>query len=321
MKTLERLAMLAAMSVLAPPAAAQEGAFPNRTVTIVVPFPAGGSSDAIARFIAPVLAKKWGRQVLVDNRSGGNTIIATSHVLSNPPDGHTILYVAYAWVTNQVLNPSLPYAPSALTPVALLGRYPLLLFVRADLPVNSVPELIAYAKKSPKPLTFGNAGTGSSMHLTAAAFANAAGIEVTHVPYKGSAPALQDVVGGQVDGAFEGLTFKQFVDSKRMKALFVAQPDALPDWTSVPTSKGAGLGNFNMAAWFGLLVPAKTPAAVREKISADVAAAIKEPEVDAQLRKVGLIPQAMNPAEFAAFLDAERDKLKGVIDRNRIKAE
>ncbi len=321
MKTLARVAMLTACALLALPAAAQDSAFPARAVTIVVPFSAGGSSDAIARFIAPVLAKKWGKPVLVDNRAGGNTIIAAAHVLSMPPDGHTIFYASYAWVTNQILNPNLPYAPGAMSPVTLLGRYPLLLFIRADLPVNSVPELIAYAKKSQHPLNFGNAGTGSSMHLTAAGFANAAGIEVTHVPYKGSAPAMQDVAGGQVDAAFEGLTYRQFVDGKRMKALFVAQPDALPDWPGLPTAKGAGLGSFNMAAWFGLLVPAKTPSAVQEKISADVAAAIRDPEVDAQLRKVGLIPQATKPGEFAAFLEAERVKLKAVIEKNRIKAE
>ncbi len=321
MKTLARVAMLTACALLALPAAAQDSAFPARAVTIVVPFSAGGSSDAIARFIAPVLAKKWGKPVLVDNRAGGNTIIAAAHVLSMPPDGHTIFYASYAWVTNQILNPNLPYAPGAMAPVTLLGRYPLLLFIRADLPVNSVAELIAYAKKSQHPLNFGNAGTGSSMHLTAAGFANAAGIEVTHVPYKGSAPAMQDVAGGQVDAAFEGLTYRQFVDGKRMKALFVAQPDALPDWPGLPTAKGAGLGSFNMAAWFGLLVPAKTPSAVQEKISADVAAAIRDPEVDAQLRKVGLIPQATKPGEFAAFLEAERVKLKAVIEKNRIKAE
>ena len=317
----KRLALLAALFLPSLGAIAQEPAFPTGTVTIVVPFGAGGSSDAIARALAPALAKKWGKQVLVDNRAGGNTIIAASHVLNAPPDGHTIFYASYAWVTNQFLAASLPYAPSAMSPVTLLGRYPLLLYVRSGLPVNSVAELVAYAKKAPKPLNFGNAGTGSSTHIASAGFANAAGIEVTYIPYKGTAPAMQDLVGGQIDALFEGLTYRSFADSKRVKALFVGQPEALPDWPSLPTSRDVGLGSFSMGSWFGLLVSARTPAAVTEKISADVGAVAREPEVDAQLRKAGLIPQPMKPAEFAAFLDAERVKLKAVIERNRITAE
>lgn len=316
-----RRALLTAMFLLSSMAAAQEVAYPSGPVTIVVPFAAGGSSDAIARALAPALAKKWGKTVLVDNRSGGNTIIAASHVLNAPPDGHMIFYASYAWVTNQFLAANLPYAPNAMTPVSLLGRYPLLMYVRASLPVNTVAEFVAHAKKSPNRFNIGNAGAGSSSHLAAAGFANAAGIEVTHVPYRGTAPAMQDLVGGQVDAVFEGLTYRPFVENKRVKALFVGQPDPLPDWSGLPSAKEAGLGNFNMGAWFGLLVPAKTPVAISEKISTDVAAALKEPEVDAQLRKAGLIPQPMRPAEFAAFLDAERVKLKAVIERNRITAE
>ena len=319
--TFRKLAILAAVLWLPLAATAQESAFPAGPVTLVVPFAAGGSSDVIARAIAPALAKKWGKPVLIDNRAGGNTIIAASHVLNAAPDGHTIFYASYAWVTNQLLAANLPYAPGAMSPVTLLGRYPLLLYVRADLPANSVAELVAYAKKSANRLNFANAGAGSSTHLAAAGFANAAGIEVTHVPYRSTAPAMQDLVGGQVDALFEGLAFRSFAESRRVKALFVGQPDALPDWPGLPTAKDAGLGSFSMGSWFGLLVPARTPPAVTEKISADVAAAVRQPEIDAQLRKAGLIPQPMKPAEFAAFLDAERVKLKTVIERNRITAE
>ncbi len=322
MKTLRRRTLLAAVStLLAAGAHAQEPVFPTGTVTIVVPFAAGGSSDAIARALAPALARKWGKTVLIENRSGANTIVAASHVLNSPPDGHTIFYASYAWVTNQFLAPSLPYAPGAMAPVTLLGRYPLLLYVRNSLPVNSVEEFVAYGKKPGNRITFAHAGAGSSTHLASAGFANASGLDVTFVPYRGTAPAMQDLVGGQVDALFEGLTYRSFADDKRVKALFVGQPDKLADWPALPTARDVGLGDYSMGSWFGLMVPARTPPAIRARLSADIGAVIREPEIDAQLRKVGLIPQPTNPAEFAAFLEAERVKLKGVIERNRITAD
>lgn len=313
----------AALGAFASPAAAQEtAAYPSRQVTIVVPFAAGGSADAVVRTVAQELTQRWGQSVVVDNRAGGNTVIATASVAAAPPDGHTLLCGSYAWVTNQYLHPRLPYGPASLAPVTLLGTYPEMLFLRADIPATSITELAAWARSAGRPLTFANSGSGSSLHLAAAAFAEASGIPVTHVSYRGSAPAMQDIAGGQVDAMFEGLTFRSFADGRRIRAMFVAQPEALPEWPELPSARKVGLpGEFNWASWFGLLAPARTPAPVQERIAADVGAALAKPAVDAQLRRVGLVPAPGTPAGYAAFLDGERTKLQAVITRNRIVME
>jgi tripartite-type tricarboxylate transporter receptor subunit TctC len=312
------LAAPAAVSLAGLSRAQDAAGYPNRAVTIVVPFAAGGSADVIVRAMAVEMGRAWGQNVIVDNRAGGNTIIATSYVVSAPPDGYTILCGSYAWVTNQYLVAKLPYTPAALAPVTLLGEYPEMLFLRGDIPASNVAELAAYARSQGKPLNFANSGPGSSLHLAAAGFADAANIPAIHVPYRGSAPAMQDLAGGRIDAMFEGLSFKPFADGKRVKAMFVAQPESLAEWPELPTSRQAGLDGFRMASWFGLLVPAKTPDAIQQRISQAVVAALQKPAIDAQLRKLGLIPAPGTPAEYTAFLDRERTKLQAVISRNRI---
>ncbi|WP_295542660.1 tripartite tricarboxylate transporter substrate binding protein [uncultured Pseudacidovorax sp.] len=295
--------------------------YPARPVTIVVPFAAGGSADVIVRALAQELSSRWGRAVVVDNRGGGNTVIATSVVAGAPADGYTLLCASYAWVTNQFLHPKLPYTPAALAPVTLLGTYPEMLFLRADIPATNVPELAAWVKRAGRPMTFANSGPGSSLHLAAAAFGDAAGIPLTHVSYRGSAPAMQDVAGGQVDAMFEGLTFRPLADGRRIRAMFVAQPKALLEWPELPDARQAGVADFSMASWFGLAAPARTPDAVLARIASDAGAALRKPTLDAQLRKLGLLPAPGTPAEYAAFLDSERVKLHSVISRNGITME
>lgn len=322
MRRRELMAAAAAATALPGFARAQgESAFPKRPVTIVVPFAAGGSADLVVRSMAQELSKQWGQSVIVDNRAGGNTIIATNVVVGAPPEGHTILCGSYAWVTNQYLNNKLPYQPSALAPVTLLGRYPEMLYVRAGIPAKTVDELKAHARQTGRGLSFANSGPGSSLHLAAAGFADATGIAVTHVSYRGSAPAMQDLAGGQIDAMFEGLSFRPFADGKRVRALFVAQPDTLQDWPELPNSRQMGLGDFSMASWFGLLVPAKTPAPLQERIARDVGAVLRTPAVDADLRRLGLVPAPGTPAEYASFLDNERVKLQAVIAKNNISIE
>lgn len=300
-------------------ASAREAApYPSRPVTIVVPFAAGGSADAVVRALAQDLTRTWGVAVIVENKAGANTIIATNFVVVAPPDGYTLLCGSYAWITNQYLNPKLPYQPSALAPVTLLGTYPEMLFVRGDIPATNVAELAAWVKRSGKPMTFANSGPGSSLHLAAVSFADAAGIPAIHVSYRGSAPAMQGLAGGQVDAMFEGLTFRHFADGTRVRAMFVAQPTPLADWPGLPTAHQVGLTDFNMASWFGLLAPGRTPEALKDRIAADVGAALAKPAMAAQLRRLGLIPAPDTPAGYAAFLDAERAKLQAVIVRNHI---
>ena len=291
--------------------------FPDKPVTIMVPYAAGGSSDAIARIVAKELSKKWNQAVLVDNRAGGQTVIATSAVAKARSDGHTLLYTPFSWITNQFLMKDLPYKSSELAPVTLLGRYPLALMVRADLPVNTLGELLDYAKKANRPLTFGIAAIGSSMHLATLEFANQTGIEIISVPYKGgSIAALNDLMGGQIDAIFEGAVYKPHIDGRRVKALFLGQSERMSGW-ALPSAPEVGLPKFGMAAWFGLMAPGETPAAIREKIAADVTEVLRQADVRERLAALGLITDGMSPAQFFAFLEGERSKLGVFVERNR----
>ncbi len=295
--------------------------YPSKPVTLVVPYAAGGSGDAIGRVIGTALSKKWGQPVVVENRAGGSTVSATTYTVRAEADGYTILLNSFAWITNQYLVKGLPYKRNALAPVSLLGYYPEILFVRADMPVNTLPEFIAFAKKSTKPMTFGNSGVGSSPHLASAAFSAAAGIKSTAVPYKGSSAAMNDLIGGQIDAMFEGVTFKPFADTKRVKAIFSAQPNKIEDWKQLPVSSEAGLPGFSFSGWFGLLAPAKTPGAIQTKIATDVAEVLKDRQVRAQLQRLGLTPQAMGPTQFAQFLNEEDKKLGDLIRRHTIQLD
>jgi tripartite-type tricarboxylate transporter receptor subunit TctC len=307
-------AMLAILGVITTAAVA---AFPDKPVTIVVPFGVGGSSDAQARVVAQALSKKWGQSVVVDNRAGGQTVIGTNIVAKAKPDGYTILYIAFAWITNQFLIKELPYKTSDFAPISSLGRYPLALMVRSDVPVTTVAEYIAYAKAQNRPMNFGISTIGASMHLAALEFANQTGIEMVFPPYKsGSIGALNDLIGKQIDGIFEGAVFKPHADGGRVKALFMGQKERMPGW-DLPSATDVGLPNFDMTAWYGLMVPSATPNAIQEQLSADVRAVLAEPDVRDRFSGLGVIAGGMTPKDFGAFLEAQRVKLGGFIERNR----
>lgn len=313
---MKKLTYLIALSLAWFSAAAVAAEFPNKPVTIVVPFSAGGSSDAITRIVAKELSRKWNQPVIVENRAGGNTVIATAYVAKAKADGHTVLYNSFAWITNQLLVKELPYKPTDLAPVTLLGRYPLALLVQGGLPVNNLAEFIDYAKKKNRPLTFGNAGVGSSMHLAALEFSTQTGLKIISVPYKGSVAALNDVMGEQIDAIFEGEVYRPHTETGRVKALFVGQPDRMPGW-AVPSATEAGLPKFNMSSWFGLMVPSETPIVIREKLAADVTEVLRQPDVRERLRVLGLLADGMTSAQYGSYLEAESVKLGAFVARNR----
>jgi len=269
----------------------------------------------IARMVGAELSKKWGQPVVIDIKAGGQTVIATNHVSKSRPDGYTILFNSFALVTNQFLVKDLPYNTSDLTPITLLGRYPLALLVRNDLPANNLQEFIEYAKKSKNPLTFGNAGMGSSMQIAALDFANQSGINIVEVPYKGSIAAMNEVMGGQIDAVFEGQAFKQYADGKRAKAIFIAQADRKDGW-DVPSATEAGMKDFAFAAWFGLMLPPGTPKDIAEKISTDVSEIIKREDIRKRLSDIGLVADGMSPDAYRAFLNAEHQKLKTLFTKS-----
>lgn len=312
-----RLTLSSALVALGLVSAVSQAAFPDKPVTIVVPYGVGGSSDAQARVVAQALSKKWGQPVVVDNRAGGQTVIGTSLVAKAKPDGYTILYVAFAWISNQFLIKELPYKASDLSPITTLGTYPLALMVRSDVPANTVAEYIAYAKAQNRPMNFGISTIGASMHFAALEFSNQTGVPMVFPPYKsGSIGALNDLIGKQIDGIFEGAVFKPHADGGRVKALFMGQKDRMPGW-DLPSATEVGLPNFDMTAWYGLMVPSATPTAIQEQLSADVRAVLAQADVRERFAGLGVIADGMSPKQFEAFLAKEYTKLGSFIERNR----
>jgi tripartite-type tricarboxylate transporter receptor subunit TctC len=313
----KRLALTTALIALGMVSAVSQAAYPDKPVTIVVPYGVGGSSDAQARVVAQALSKKWNQPVVIDNRAGGQTVIGTNLVAKAKPDGYTIIYVAFAWISNQFLIKELPYKASDLSPITTLGTYPLALMVRSDVPANTVAEYIAYAKAQNRPMNFGISTIGASMHFAALEFSNQTGVPMAFPPYKsGSIGALNDLIGKQIDGIFEGAVFKPHADGGRVKALFMGQKDRMPGW-DLPSATEVGLPNFDMTAWYGLMVPSATPNAIQEQLSADVRAVLAQPDVRERFAGLGVIADGMTPKQFEAFLAKEYAKLGSFIERNR----
>ena len=313
----KRLALTATLIALGLVSAVSQAAYPDKPVTIVVPYGVGGSSDAQARVVAQALSKKWNQPVVIDNRAGGQTVIGTNLVAKAKPDGYTIIYVAFAWISNQFLIKELPYKASDLSPITTLGTYPLALMVRSDVPANTVAEYIAYAKAQNRPMNFGISTIGASMHFAALEFSNQTGVPMAFAPYKsGSIGALNDLIGKQIDGIFEGAVFKPHADGGRVKALFMGQKDRMPGW-DIPSATEVGLPNFDMTAWYGLMVPSATPNAIQEQLSADVRAVLAQPDVRERFAGLGVVADGMTPKQFEAFLAKEYSKLGSFIERNR----
>ena len=313
----KRLALTTALIALGMVSAVSQAAYPDKPVTIVVPYGVGGSSDAQARVVAQALSKKWNQPVVIDNRAGGQTVIGTNLVAKAKPDGYTIIYVAFAWISNQFLIKELPYKASDLSPITTLGTYPLALMVRSDVPANTVAEYIAYAKAQNRPMNFGISTIGASMHFAALEFSNQTGVPMAFPPYKsGSIGALNDLIGKQIDGIFEGAVFKPHADGGRVKALFMGQKDRMPGW-DLPSATEVGLPNFDMTAWYGLMVPSATPNAIQEQLSADVRAVLAQPDVRERFAGLGVVADGMTPKQFEAFLAKEYSKLGSFIERNR----
>jgi tripartite-type tricarboxylate transporter receptor subunit TctC len=280
-------------------------AFPTKPVTLIVPYVAGGLTDILARVLAPALTEKWGQNVLVDNRAGGGTVIGTAAAARAPGDGHTLLMTAFGYTGNQLMVKNLPYDPKALTPLAMVAESPSILYVSARLPVNSLAELIAYGKANPGKLSFASSGNASSPHIAAEMFAGQAGLQIVHVPYRGNGPAINDLVGGQVDALFDSPATMQHVATGKLKALGIGSQTPNPRAPGVVPISQQGipaLATFSAGGWFGMFVPTATPQAIQLKLQADVRAVLETREVREGLGKAGVDPRVMTQPEFAAYL-------------------
>ena len=311
------VALLSAMLVLAPVALAETPSpYPSKPIRLVVPFPAGGTTDSLARAVAQKLSEAWGQQVIVDNRPGAGGNIGSDIVAKAAPDGYTLVM---GTVGTHAINPSLyrkmPYDHvKDFAPVILVAGVPNVLVVNPSLPVHTVRELIDYAKANPGKLNFASSGNGTSIHLSGELFKTMAGVQMTHVPYKGSAPALTDLMGGQVQLMFDNLPSSlQLIQAGKLRAIAVtstARAAALPD---VPTIAESGLPGFEASSWFGVLAPAGTPREIVTKLNATIAAWLATPDAKDKLLSQGAIAAGGTPEAFARHIDAETAKWAKVV--------
>ncbi|HEY0337849.1 MAG TPA: tripartite tricarboxylate transporter substrate binding protein [Burkholderiales bacterium] len=297
-------------------------AYPARPVRIIVGFTPASSNDILARFVAAKLAERVGQQVVVDNRPGANGIIGTELTARSTPDGHTLMLVSTSHTMNAAVN-KLPFDPvKSLTPIAMIGAGPLVLVTNASFSASSVRQLIEVAKAKPKALTYASAGTGGINHFGGALFAHVTGIQMTHVPYKGGAPALTDVIAGQVQLMFGSmpLTLAQ-IRAGKVKALGVTSAKRSPLLPDLPAIAEAGAPGYEIQTWWGILAPAAVPASIVTKLNTEITAVIRQPDSAQRLEAEGAEALPMSSAEFGRLIIAELDKWARVAREANIRAE
>jgi tripartite-type tricarboxylate transporter receptor subunit TctC len=308
------------------PLAAASGAaeaYPTRPVRLVLPFPAGGGTDLIGRTVGQLLAEEFGQPVVVDNKPGGGTVIGSDFVAKSAPDGYTLLQTTSAHAINTTLVKKLPYSTDkSFAPVALIGRATNMVVVRSDSPIKSVAELIARARAAPGKLTYGSSGNGTAVHLAAELFKLKAGVNLTHVPYKGAAPAANDLLGGQIDMQFATLAkMSQFGQSGRLRALAVTSAQRTPAWPDVPTVAESGVPGYEADIWYAMFAPAGTPEAVVMRINAAIAKVTQAELFKKRVSSEGLVAGNMTPAELARYVRDEEARWGQVIREGNITAE
>jgi tripartite-type tricarboxylate transporter receptor subunit TctC len=308
------------LTILAISGAASAANYPERTVRFIVPYAPGGSNDLIARIIARELSDMWPQRVIVEERAGAGGNIGAAMVAQSAPDGYTLLLTGAGPLTiNEALyRTPLSYKPETdFAPIQLIATMPLALMVRPSLPVKSVQELVAYARANPGKLSFGSSGNGTTNHLAGELFKTMAHVDMQHIPYEGSARALQDLLAGHIDILFDTMpTVLPQAKSGAVRALAVTSLHRVDAAPNLPTLSESGFPGFEVNAWFGLVGPAKTPPAVLQKIAADIAVVYKKPDVIKRFADLGAEPSDISLDAFKAFLASERAKFTDIIKRS-----
>jgi tripartite-type tricarboxylate transporter receptor subunit TctC len=297
-------------------------AWPTRHVRVIVPFVPGGATDVIARVLGNRLSEAWGQQVVVENRGGAGANIGAQVAAGSDPDGYTLYITSVPHATNRFLYPSLNYDPIAdFAPVTLICTQSNIMVVPNSSPAKSVLEFVAYAKANPGKISYGSGGIGTSVHLSGELFKRMTGIEMTHVPYRGAAPALQDVIAGRLDLIFDNITASlPHVRNGAARGLAVTAAKRVPAAPDLPTIAEAVPG-FDVSTWFAFFVPAKTPPAVIKKINEDMVTALGHSMVKERLEQLGATLVGSTPQELAAFLKSEMDKWGPIIREAKIKVD
>ncbi|WP_194714926.1 Bug family tripartite tricarboxylate transporter substrate binding protein [Noviherbaspirillum soli] len=313
-------------SALGAPAAAQTGdagSYPDKPVRIVVPFAPGGASDTITRKIADKLSPRLRQPVIVDNRAGGNTVIASEHVAKGPKDGYTIYSTNTTIFQVPMVSPNARYDEEKdFRPLARCCTAPLALVVRADSPVRTTREFVENMKARPGQTSYGTAGAGGTQHILSEALKRSGGIDSIHIPYKGEAPLVSDFLGGRLDWYIATpITIAPFVKSGKARVLAVTGPDRIPLFPDIPTFKEQGIPSLEAVGWYGLFAPAGTPASVVDRLSQELVAVLQQPDITQYINESGLVPAVLGADEFAKTLPPLRETFRTLIRENNIKVE
>jgi tripartite-type tricarboxylate transporter receptor subunit TctC len=298
--------------------------YPSRPIRFVVPYPAGGPLDTVARLLAQKVSESVKQPVIVDNKPGAGGNIGAADVAKAPPDGYTLLMGAVAThAINPTLYASIPYDPIRdFTPIMQVASTPNVLVVNPSIPASTVKEFIAYAKANPNKLNFGSGSTGSAGHLAGELFKTMAGVEMTHIPYKGAAPAMTDLIGGQIQLMFDNLASSLAqVRAGKVKAIAVTTAKRTALAPDLPTIAESGLPGFDISTWFGIFAPGGIPKDVAARLHEEFARALAQPDVREKMLNLGAEPVGSTPEQFAAYIKAEADKYAGVIRASGAKAD
>jgi tripartite-type tricarboxylate transporter receptor subunit TctC len=310
------IAALAAM-----PALAQQ--YPAKPIRYISPYPAGGGNDTLLRILADKVGEQMGQRIIVDNRPGANTIVGTELMVKSPPDGYTFLLIPNTFATNPAFYPKLPYdTVKDVTPVAQVALSPQMIVAHPSFPAKTVKELLAMARAKPGALTYGTSGTGSIGHLAGLLLTSMTGVQLTHVPYKGTAPAVNDLMGGHIPLMVSSMisTLPQ-VRNGRLKIIALTtahRAKALPD---VPTIAESGVPGYDCTLWYGILAPARTLEAIVKRMNAELGTALKSPDVDEKLSTQAVEPHHTSPEQFAALIRNELGKWDKVIRTSGVKLD
>lgn len=313
---LKKLAM-AGLLIAGSMTGAQAAQWPDKPVTIVVPYSAGGGTDSVARLLAEKLTQRWDQTVVVTNKDGASGTIGAAYVARAKPDGHTIMLSATAEVViSQHMMDKMPYNPETdLKPVTLAVKLPFLLVANPSKPYKTTEELVAYAAKNPETVTYASSGSGTPQHLAAALLEQLSGTKMMHIPYKGVAPSISALLADQIDIGFVGLPIGlTHVKAGKLRPIAISSKTASPTVPDVPpVSKTKGLEAFDLTQWFGIFVPGGTPDDIVQQIQQDIAAVLQLPDLRATLEGQGAEPSGMPTAEFVKFVQAEREKFGRIV--------